>query len=264
MPDRPVQPFTPLGLPNFIARDHIEAILLRMLNAKSLDDLSGSYPYAATYLSREGLIKLTVNLSLREITILVLRFGLDTGIPRTLKNVGEEMGVTTERIRQIESWMFARMREIFIRHPDAVDAPMEQTYVERTFPLVDAKGIRRHLVWANIFTENDLTRRSASDLLRLTSLTPRDIERIKQKLADDGLELARVDSEEHAEYLDSLLSGRGNTRTCNRLARAGIKTLADLLEWSESDLLSLSYFGERSLSLVRSRLKERGLALRDE
>jgi RNA polymerase primary sigma factor len=39
----------------------------------------------------------------REATILRMRFGLDDAEPRTLKEIGETMGLTRERVRQIEN-----------------------------------------------------------------------------------------------------------------------------------------------------------------
>jgi RNA polymerase primary sigma factor len=49
-------------------------------------------------------------LAVRERKIIVLRFGLTDGRPRTLEEVGREVGLTRERIRQIEAKALAKLQ----------------------------------------------------------------------------------------------------------------------------------------------------------
>jgi RNA polymerase sigma factor (sigma-70 family) len=58
--------------------------------------------------------KLLSTLDVREREILRLRFGLDRGDPRTLEQVGSELNLTRERIRQIERAALSKLR-----HPSA-------------------------------------------------------------------------------------------------------------------------------------------------
>ena len=46
----------------------------------------------------------------KERTVIVLRFGLDRGTPRTLERVGEILNVTRERARQLEARALRKMR----------------------------------------------------------------------------------------------------------------------------------------------------------
>jgi RNA polymerase primary sigma factor len=61
-------------------------------------------------LLREQLDRVLDSLDGREEHVLRLRFGLDDGRPRTLEEVGQEFGLTRERIRQIESHALRKLR----------------------------------------------------------------------------------------------------------------------------------------------------------
>jgi RNA polymerase primary sigma factor len=61
---------------------------------------------------REKISKLLNGIDLRESHILRMRFGLDDDKPRTLREIGKRLGVTRERVRQIESRTLRKLKGI--------------------------------------------------------------------------------------------------------------------------------------------------------
>jgi RNA polymerase sigma factor (sigma-70 family) len=66
------------------------------------DSAVGPDELAVEALGREALARALLALPERERQVLVLRFGLDSGTPRTLEEVGAVMGFSRERARQVE------------------------------------------------------------------------------------------------------------------------------------------------------------------
>ncbi len=75
------------------------------------DELSPT-PIQSVYQSmlKDKIEEVLDTLTPREARVLRMRFGLDTGVPYTLEEVGEKFGLTRERIRQIEGKALQRLR----------------------------------------------------------------------------------------------------------------------------------------------------------
>lgn len=77
-----------------------------------IQDTSQPSPYdaASRELLKNHIDEVLSTLSDREKKVLILRFGLEDGRPRTLEEVGREFSVTRERIRQIEAKALRKLR----------------------------------------------------------------------------------------------------------------------------------------------------------
>jgi RNA polymerase primary sigma factor len=68
--------------------------------------------FAAKQLLKREVGSLLAELSARERRILELRYGLGSQEPRTLQEIGQEVGLTRERVRQIEGEALDKLREL--------------------------------------------------------------------------------------------------------------------------------------------------------
>ena len=78
-----------------------------------IEDDKGVIPSkeAARKLLRDQIKEILLDLTPREQKIVQMRFGLEDGITHTLEEVGQEFGVTRERIRQIEAKALEKIRK---------------------------------------------------------------------------------------------------------------------------------------------------------
>jgi RNA polymerase primary sigma factor len=79
------------------------------------DSAMGPDELAVEAIGREALEQVLDALPDRERQVLILRFGLDSGTPRTLEEVGSVMGFSRERARQVERDALASLRRPEVR-----------------------------------------------------------------------------------------------------------------------------------------------------
>jgi len=80
--------------------------------SEAIADTQAPSPFevTSTHLLRERLVALLQDLPARERAIVSLRYGLVDGRPRTCAEVGEEIHLTRERVRQLEALALGKLR----------------------------------------------------------------------------------------------------------------------------------------------------------
>lgn len=83
----------------------------------AIEDRGGADPFAAVSARAEKnrLAELLGSMPRRSVQILSMRFGLGGHEPKTLREVGEAIHLSRERVRQIESEALTSLREVFER-----------------------------------------------------------------------------------------------------------------------------------------------------
>jgi RNA polymerase primary sigma factor len=86
----------------------------RLADVVSDENAVSPYEHLEEKTVRKMLGDLVGRLPQREAAILRFRFGLDDGPERTLEEVGEEFGVTRERVRQLQNLALRKMRRMIV------------------------------------------------------------------------------------------------------------------------------------------------------
>ena len=169
---------------------------------------------------------MTQHLTERENKVLQMRY--EWGM--TLEEVGSELGVNRERIRQIEARAIRKMR---MRKLDIMCAPA----IDYRKELSDNEVLRNQVN----YLQSELDRiRGISTLQREEA----DKKRSVMETSIDELELS--------------------VRSYNCCKRAGINTLGDLCEKTLNDMYHVRNLGRRSLQEIEKKMSEYGLRFKPE
>jgi RNA polymerase primary sigma factor len=115
----------PLDTPARLGQDDLRTLGESLVDAAA--ERAGSTAAESADLSN-GLHGLVAELAPREREVLRLRFGLDGGYERTLAQAGTEMGLSRERVRQLESSALARPRRMPRLRRELADYIRASTY----------------------------------------------------------------------------------------------------------------------------------------
>lgn len=100
--------------PGYLDAPLDEGGVWQLLDLIEDEDIPSPAKEVADLIERERIISLLESLSPREREVIKIRFGLVDGVTRTLEETGKELGVTRERIRQIESSATKKLKRLLL------------------------------------------------------------------------------------------------------------------------------------------------------
>ena len=200
-------------------------------------------------------------LNSREMFVIQHRFGLIDGTYKTLEEVGKELSVTRDRVRQIEAKALRRLRhQSRIKHfqPVIISKLKENEYIS------DEEKDELTILEQDIWNSNLIFRHNSIDDVDFDKEKFDIIISIKEKIN------IRKEEAERASKKERLPQGVKNisidemnfsVRTYSCLRRGCISTLEELSNTTESDLMKIRNLGTKSMEEIVSKLDEYGIKL---
>lgn len=177
-----------------------------------------------------GISAALATLTEREQCVIMLRFQRKL----TLEQCGKEYGVTRERIRQIEAKAIRKLR-----YPT-------RTNLMKSVPLTELQEM--HTEYCKLKDDYEWLKKA--------------FETLTAQKAEPG---AIIPMAEHASRLEMPIEELDlSVRSYHCLIRNGKKTLRDIVEMTEDELMGIRNLGSKSASEIRAKLTEYGLALKGE
>ncbi len=174
-----------------------------------------------------GISAALATLTEREQGVLIYRFQRKL----TLEQCGKEYGVTRERIRQIEAKALRKLR-----HPTRAN-------MMKAVPLPELQA--KHTEYCKLKDDYEWLKKA--------------FESLTAQKAEPGVIIP------HASRLEMPIEELDlSVRSYHCLIRSGKKTLRDIVEMTESELMGVRNLGSKSASEIRAKLTEYGLSLKGE
>lgn len=152
----------------------------------------------------------------------------------TLEQCGKEYGVTRERIRQIEAKALRKLR-----HPTRAN-------MMKAVPLPELQAM--HTEYCKLKDDYEWLKKV--------------FESFTAQKAEPGVIIPMA---EHASRLEMPIEELDlSVRSYHCLIRSGKKTLRDIVEMTESELMGIRNLGMKSLLEIKAKLNEHGLKLKGE